>query len=87
MLFVLALPAVNPALSSPVVNEFRISPQVPALGLLLGTMSNPLDGSTVAKFDAATQAMPSHALIHLSLGHFRRWATMVGVQNVSKSGG
>jgi hypothetical protein len=71
MLFELALSAVNPALSAPLVNEFWISPQVPALGLLLGTMSNPLDGSTVAKFDAAMLAMPSHALIHLAPGTFQ----------------
>ena len=56
-------------------NEFWISPSPvtatkPPMVFPSGSINNPLDGSTAAKFDAAMRSIPPYSVIHLEPGTF-----------------
>ena len=57
-------------------NEFWVSATATgssglASGFATGSINNPLDGSTAAKFDAAMRAISAGSLIHLGVGTFQ----------------
>jgi len=69
-------------------NEFWISTNTATADL--GTLSDPYDGSTAAKFDARMSAMPANTAIHIIAGTYQTggnagWAAKSG-QNISGSG-